>query len=298
MDMTGALTMQDDFSPLRAVLVRHARDAFVDQSTVDAQWQRLNFLEAPDYSLACRDSDAFIDLLEHSGATVIRLPADSRLTIDSVYARDAAVVCDRGVILSSMGKPNRQQEPDVLHDFLVGSDIPVAGRITGEGRVEGGDVAWIDRRTIAVAQGYRTNAEGIRQLREILGPDIEVIVVALPHWNGPSDVLHLMSFFSPVGPASAVVYSRLMPVPFRQMLLARGWELIEVSDAEYDTLGCNVLAIAPKVVMVSRGNPQLTAALHAAGCEVIEYAAREISWKGSGGPTCLTRPLWRAACPG
>lgn len=292
--MPSQTTMQDDYSTLQTVLVRHPRDAFIDQAQLDAQWQALNFLQVPDFGQACADADAFIELLQRAGARVLQLPADPRLSIDAIYARDAALVCDRGVILASMGKANRLQEPDVLADYLANNDIPVAGRISGSGKVEGGDVAWVDRHTLAVAQGYRTNAEGIRQLSAIVGPEVEVVVVPLPHWNGPGDVLHLMSFFSPVGNGIAVVYSRLMPVPFRELLLERGYHLIEVPDSEYDSLGCNVLAIAPKVVLLAEGNPQVAAALRAAGCEVLEFAAREISWKGSGGPTCLTRPLRRS----
>lgn len=288
-----ATTMQDDYSDLAQVLVRHAREAFIDQATLDAQWQALNFLQVPDFAQACRESDSFISLLQNAGAEVIQLPRDPRLSIDAIYARDAAVVCDRGVVLANMGKKNRLQEPDVLADYLTANTIPVAGRIAGSGKIEGGDVAWVDRKTLAVALGYRSNAEGIRQLQAMVGPDIEIIPVPLPHWNGPEDVLHLMSFFSPIAERMAVVYSRLMPVPFRELLLERGYHFIEVPDAEYDSLGCNVLAIAPKKVVIAQGNPQVVKALRAVGCEVIEFAGRDISWKGSGGPTCLTRPLGR-----
>jgi len=289
------LTLQSDVGPIKSLLVRHPRDAFVSTEKIQQEWQKLFFLEQPNLTQATHDADAFIAALQSRGIDVKCLPADPRLTLDALYARDAALTCNKGVILANMGKANRVPEPDVLGDYLRAQNIPVAGRISGSGKIEGGDVAWVDEKTLAVAHGYRTNAEGIRQLRDILGNDADVVVVPLPHWNGPNDVLHLMSFFSPIAPRKAVIYSRLMPVPFRELLLEKGYSFIEVPDSEYDSLGCNVLALAPNVVVMAKGNPQVKAALQASGCDVIDYDGREISWKGSGGPTCLTRPLWREA---
>jgi N-dimethylarginine dimethylaminohydrolase len=155
-------------------------------------------------------------------------------------------------------------------------------------------VVWIDEKTMIVGRGYRTNAEGIRQVRALLGADIEVVDVPLPHWRGPGDVMHLMSLLSPVDHDLAVVYSRLLPVPFREWLLARGFSLVEVPDEEFDTMGTNVLALSPRQCVMLAGNPRTRAALERAGCEVLEYRGDEISLKGAGGPTCLTRPLARS----
>jgi len=169
----------------------------------------------------------------------------------------------------------------------------VIGAIEPPGLLEGGDVAWMDERTLAVGHGYRTNDEGIRQLRAILGDAIDVLVVPLPHWRGPGDVFHLMSIYSPVDSDLAVVSSPLMPVPFREALLDRGIALVEVPGDEFDTMGANVLAIAPRVCIMLRGNPKTRERLERAGAEVFEYEGQEISLKGGGGPTCLTRPLER-----
>ena len=193
-----------------------------------------------------------------------------------------------------MGKALRQDEPDTAGKALANLGVPILGRITGEGRLEGGDVCWLDERAVAVGQGYRTNAEGIRQLRALLGERVDdVIPVALPHWTGPDDCLHLLSFISPVDAHKAVVYSRLMPVPFRQLLLDRGWELIEVPDAEYESMACNVLAVAPGQCIMLAGNPVTQARLEATGVAVKMFAGDDLCLKGGGGPTCLTRPLYR-----
>src|SRR5437870_5437780 len=166
----------------------------------------------------------------------------------------------------------------------------------GDGTVEGGDVCWIDQRTLAVGRGYRTNDAGIRQLRDLVRDCVdEVVVVPLPHWHGPADVFHLMSMVSPVDRDLFLVYAPLMPVPFREALACRGIELVEMPDSEFETLGCNVLAIAPREVLMVAGNPETRARLERAGVTVHEFAGREIRLKGGGGPTCLTRPLAREA---
>ena len=215
--------------------------------------------------------------------------------LDSLYARDASIVCDKGVILCNMGKAARRTEPNVQGAALRSSNIPIHGTITGEGRVEGGDVVWLDERTLAVGRGYRTNDEGIRQLGVLLqGCVDELIVVPLPHWHGPADVFHLMSILSPIDHDLALVYSPLMPVPFRETLVARGIELVEVPDAEFETMGCNVLAVAPRKCIMIAGNPETRRRLESAGAEVHEFEGQEICLKGGGGPTCLTRPIQRA----
>lgn len=276
------------------VLLKHPRDAYGDQVCVDSQWRDLNYLGPPDFEGACRDYDHFVELLARSGAELRFLPSHDETGLDSIYTHDPAVVTNKGLVLGNMGKAKRAAEPRALGEFCRVHDIPILGAITGEGRLEGGDVLWLDERTVAVGEGYRSNAEGIRQLGMLLGGLVDsVIPVPLPHWKGANDVLHLQSMISLVDHNLAVVYSRLMPVPFRQYLLSRGLRLIEVSDKEYDTMACNVLAVAPGKCIMIDGNPVTRELLQTAGVEVWTYDGREISAKGAGGPTCLTRPLVR-----
>jgi N-dimethylarginine dimethylaminohydrolase len=223
------------------------------------------------------------------------LPADPNTGLDSIYARDATIICDRGVILCHMGKAARKTEPDAQETAFGSLGLPMLGAIGGEGTLEGGDVTWLDSETIAVGRGYRTNGEGIRQLRGILEPEIEVIEVALPHWRGPGDVFHLMSVLSPIDNDLALVYSPLMSVPFREELLRRDIQLVEVPDEEYDSMAGNVLAIEPRVCVQLSGNPVTRERLERAGVEVLVNEGTDISGKGCGGPTCLTRSLEREA---
>jgi len=288
--------MFDEVSRLSRVVVKHARDAFVDQDTIDAQWKALNFSAPPDFARAVDESDRFIELLVSAGARVDLLPPDPAATLDSIYARDASIVSPAGVILCTMGKPARQGEPAAQERAFRRFAVPprIGGRIEPPGRLEGGDLVWLDARTVVVGRGYRTNTEGIRQLRSILGESVEVVEVPLPHWRGPGDVMHLMSLISPVDHDVAVVYSPLLPVPFRELLLDRGYSLVEVPDDEFDTMGCNVLAIAPRTCLVLRGNRRTRYALERVA-DVLDYEGTEISVKGAGGPTCLTRPILRGA---
>jgi N-dimethylarginine dimethylaminohydrolase len=176
---------------------------------------------------------------------------------------------------------------------LAALGVPIIGAIEPPGLLEGGDVVWFDAQTAAVGRGYRTNDAGIAQLRAFLGDGVDVIVVPLPHYRGPADVFHLMSIISPVDADLAVVYSPLMPVPFREWLCRRGVRLVEVPDEEFESMGSNVLALAPRRCLMLDGNPVTRARLEAAGATVITYDGSEISVKGGGGPTCLTWPLLR-----
>jgi N-dimethylarginine dimethylaminohydrolase len=283
---------------LTHVLLKHPREAFVDHRTIAAEWQPLNFTAPPDLGRATEEYERFVDILRSSGAVIHFLPRAAGTTLDSLYARDASIVCGRGIILCNMGKRSRSHEPDAQEAALRAIGAPyaaVAGRIDGAGRLEGGDVIWLDPRTIVVGRGYRTNDEGIRQLRALLGDSIDdLVVVPLPHWRGVADVMHLMSLISPVDSNLAVVYAPLLPVPFREYLLHRGIDLVEVPDEEFESMGTNVLALGRRRCLLLAGNPRTRRLLEAAGAEVVEYAGDEISVKGAGGPTCLTRPLARA----
>ena len=186
-------------------------------------------------------------------------------------------------------------EPAAQRDYFEKNDILVLGEIAEPGTLEGGDVAWLDKNTLAVGHTYRTNESGIEQLKKLLEPKgVQIVVVELPHYKGPSDVFHLMSIFSPVAPNLAVVYSPLMPIVFRDELIKRGFELVEVPDNEFDTMGCNVLALEARTCMMLKGNPVTEKGLVEAGCTVFAYEGTNISVMGGGGPTCLTRPLRRS----
>jgi len=287
------MIFQSDVAPLGRVLLKHARDAFFSPRRIAAQWRALGYVAEPDFDAACREFDAFATLLESLGASLEWMSATD-VGLDSIYVRDASVVSDRGVIVCKMGKGARAAEPDEQRSELEQLGLSLVGSVASPGSLEGGDATWLAPGTLAVGRGYRTNRPGIEQLEALL-PGVEVLRVPLPHWNGPGDVFHLMSIVSPLAPDLLLVYSPLLPVPFREKLLERGFTLIEVPPDEFESQGCNVLAVAPRVAVALDGNPQTRRRLEAAGVEVHSYIGVEISAKGCGGPTCLTRPLERGA---
>jgi N-dimethylarginine dimethylaminohydrolase len=288
------MTAQSEVGAITSLIVKHARDAFASPAAVAAEWQALNFTGAPDLAQAVEQYDSFLALLRRPGCEISFLPKASGVGLDSIYARDASVICDRGVILCQMGKPQRAGEPAAQEAAMRALGCTVVGSIQPPGRLEGGDVVWLGERRIAVGRGYRTNDAGIAQLRSFLGDSVdEFLIVDLPHWRGPRDVFHLMSIISPVDRDLAVVYSPLMPVTFRERLLQQDMTLVEVPDEEFESMGANVLALAPRECVMMAGNPITRARLEARGARVYEYEGSEISLKGGGGPTCLTRPLAR-----
>ena len=285
---------QSMVKPIKRMLLKRPLDAFVSAAKIAAQWRDLNYLGAPDFAKALDQYDFFASLLAKTIPELIHLPPHPMTGLDSVYVHDPVIVTDRGAILCSMGKPQRQGEPAAIGEYLPRIGVPILGRISGAGTLEGGDVVWIDERTLAVGRGYRTNAEGIRQLQQFTAGFVDdVVAVPLPHWRGPSDVLHLMSFLSPIDDGLSLVYSPLMPVPFREWLLARGIKLLEVPDEEFESMACNVLTVAPRHCIMLDGNPRTRKLLEAEGVEVRVFRGDEICAKGAGGPTCLTRPILR-----
>lgn len=285
---------QSEVGHIQSLLLKHPREAFISKSNIEAQWVDLNYTGCPDYDKSLKEYDSFVELLKKYVPDIYYLPQNSQTGLDSIYVHDSVVVTDKGAILCKMGKEKRGREPSVVGEFLQGLDIPILGSITGDGSLEGGDVVIFDERTLAVGQGYRSNNEGIRQMKKLTRGFIEeFVVVPLPHWQGPDDVLHLMSFISPVDHDLAVVYSRIMPVPFREWLLRRGIKLLEVPDSEYETMACNILAVAPRKCIMLAGNHRTKKLLEDEEVEIWEYEGEHISKKGAGGPTCLTRPLIR-----
>ncbi|AVK83122.1 amidinotransferase [Lysinibacillus sp. B2A1] len=282
------------YAPLKHVIVKHPQDAFRSQDHLRNEWKTFNYLSEPNFDEALREYAEFIAILKKYVDKIDYLPESENVGLDSLYAHDPVKLTPKGAIILKSGKTLRQPEAAVYKDFLQEKGIPIIGELTGDAVSDGGDIVWLDDQTLVVGRGYRTNDEAIRQLKEMTADIVdEFIVVQLPHDLGEAECLHLMSFISMVDKDLAVVHSRLMPVFFRQLLIERGIQLIEVPKDEYDGLGCNVLALAPRVCIIPQENPITKQQLLDAGATVYEYKGNEITVKGTGGPTCLTCPVVR-----
>ncbi len=283
----------NNWGPLKKVAVRTADIAFASDSKIDAEWQALNFHSRPDLSSANAEYAVVEKILAQTGADVIKLPPGDGLTLDSLYTHDALIVTPRGLVRPHMGKPARRLEPKVNGAHLETLGFPIAGEITAPGLLEGGDLVWIDRHTLLAGIGYRTNKEGVAQLSKLAGADVNILSFDMPHYKGKTDVFHLMSVLSPVDKDLAVVYLPLMPVRLVEFLQSRGINFVHVPEEEFDTMGCNVLALGPRHAMMVEGNPETGKSMRAAGIKVEIIKGYEICRKGEGGPTCMTRPLVR-----
>ncbi len=288
------ITHHSEYLKIGSIFIKPAKNAFRSQELLNDQWSVLNYLACPNYNDALKEYATFEEFFKNDEVSLKYFPNDDDLSIDSIYCRDASIATDFGMIICNMGKAGRALEPQAQHKTFLSQGIDILGEIEFPGTLEGGDVAWLDKQTLAVGHTYRSNEEGIRQLKALLEPQgIEVIVAEMPHYKGTSNVFHLMSVLSPVDKDLAVVYSPLMPIKFRNDLINRGFELVEVPDEEFESMGCNVLALSPRKCLMVQGNPITEMRLIEAGCEVLTYRGKEISVKGGGGPTCLTRPIQR-----
>ena len=276
-------------APLRRVLVKRPDEVF---ATADpARW---HYSSRPDLEIARQEHDALVDILHQAGAEVIYHDEVQPDRADAIFVFDPALVTDRGAVLLRMGKVLRQGEEQAMARRLEALGVPVTYTLHGQARAEGGDLLWVDHDTLAVGLGFRTNAEGLRQLREAMdGLGVTVIPVDLPYYAGPAACLHLLSLISIVDHDLAVVYPPLLSVPFWQYLRGRGFRLVEVPPEEFETMGPNVLALAPGRCLMLEGNPITRQRLIEAGCDVLTYRGNEVSLKAEGGATCLTRPILR-----
>jgi dimethylargininase len=273
-------------APLVDVLVKRPGAAFGRAFEDPAH----GFLFPCDLDVARREHDAFVDVLASLGPTVHVLDEDLD-DPDLVYTFDPLLITDRGAIPLRPGKPNRQGEPAVLERWTQAAGIPTFGRIEAPGTIEGGDTFWLRSDLFCIGRTLRSNGSGVAQLADLVGGDVRVYDV--PYWKGPTELIHLMSVISPVADDLAVVYLPLLPMGLWELLADLDMRLVEVPDEEFPTLGCNVLAVRPGVVIMAAGNPVTAAALTAAGCDVHTYPAAQIGVNGSGGPTCMTRPILR-----
>jgi N-dimethylarginine dimethylaminohydrolase len=288
------VTKHSEYLKLASVYLKSAENSFLSEEELLENWETLQYLSKPNFKKSLVEFAAFQIFFRRKNISTCFFPINKKTKIDSIYCRDASIATDFGIIICKMGKQGRIHEPYAQLEAYKKNNVNILGEIMFPGTLEGGDVAWLDQNTLAVGHTYRTNEEGISQLKDLLHPKgIEIIVVELPHYKGENDVFHLMSILSPVDKNLAVVYSPLMPIKFRNELLERGFELIEVPEQEFDSMGCNVLAIAPRDCLMVAGNPITKKLLEDAGATVHIYEGSEISVKGGGGPTCLTRPIDR-----
>ena len=257
-----------------------------------ARWREYGWRAAPDHAAAAAEHEALCGILEKSGAEVIVSSHDPG-NPDAMYVYDPVLVGRGGAVLLRPGKEGRRTEPAAIAATLAAAEVPIAAELGESALAEGGDTVWLDEETLLVGIGYRTNPAAVAALADAF-PGVEVIAFDLPHWNGRGEVMHLMTFISPLDRDLALVYTRIAPVRLLELLAERGIAVVEVPDEEFESQGSNVLALGPRHALALAGNPETRRRMESAGVDVVVYHGEEISRKGDGGPTCLTRPLLRS----
>lgn len=280
---------------LRRVVVCSPRTAGWNQPETVARWHDLGFHHAPDFALAQAQHDSLCRELENAGAEVAELPSSTDLSLDAVYAHDASLATDFGLIMMRPGKTNRMPEGRHHGSFCLGLGIPSLGEIVAPGTIEAGDIVWLDEKTLLIGHSYRTNLAGIAQTRDLLAPKgVEVLSAPLPHGLGPSTCLHLMSLMSMLDERTILVDLTWLAVETVELLSCRDFRFVEIDSRERDALACNVLALGEKRLLALEENRNTNERLRQAGFDVRTFPGGELCINGGGGPTCLTRPLLRS----
>jgi len=292
---TAGFNVHSMVGGLKRVLVCSPADAGWSNPKDIARWRELGFSHQPNARVAQDQHDVLCRELEAVGAEILHLPNSSELSLDAVYTHDASLMTDFGVILMNPGKANRAAEADAHRDAYERAGIPALGEVRHPGTTEAGDIVWLDKNTLLIGHGYRTNSAGIAQMRELLGSKgVEVISAPLPYGPGPSACLHLMSLMSLLDEQTILVDLSWLAVETVERLKGRGYKFIEIDPGERDTLACNVLALGGKRLLAIEENQKTNQKLRNAGFEVRTFPGSELCINGSGGPTCLTRPVLRA----
>jgi dimethylargininase len=287
--MNGDFGAHSMIDPLRSVLVRRPDEAYAVRDA--ARW---NYARQPRLAVAQREHDALTDILRRNGVEVIYhdLPQPGRA--DAIFVHDPAIVLDQGALILSPGKDLRRGEERAMAKKLEQLGIPIMGRLTGAAIAEGGDLLWLDANTLAVGRGFRTNQAGVEQIgRHMSRIGVHVISVPLPYHTGAQSCLHLQSLISLLDERTAAIYAPLIPVSFYELLVARGFRFVHIPAQEFETMGPNILAIAPGKLIMLEGNPITRGRLEAMGYTVSTYKGEELSLPSEGGATCLTRPILR-----
>ncbi len=279
---------------LQRVLVCSPRTAGWNQPERVARWRDLGFHHAPDFATAQAQHETLCCELTAAGAEILELEPAPELSLDAAYTHDASLATDFGLLVMRPGKPNRVFEGQHQGASCLRFGIPTLAAILAPGTTEAGDILWLDSKTLLVGHGYRTNAAGIAKLRDLLAPKgVDVLSAPLPHGPGPSACLHLMSLISLLDEQTALVDLPWLAVETVELLESRGYQFIQIDDSERDTLSCNVLALGGKRLLAIEENCKTNDRLRQAGFDVREFPGSELCINGSGGPTCLTRPLLR-----
>ena len=240
---------------------------------------------------------SFTKILTDLDVKILWMESKNNENADSIFTYDASFMTPRGAILLLPGKPLRKGEEKIHEAFYKKNNIPIIGRLSGSASAEGGDIFWVDKETVVIGKSFRTNQEGIEQIKRIFNAfNVIVFSFDLPFFLGSEACLHMMSLISLVDDKKALTYKTLLPIGLVQLLEKKGYDLIEAPEDEFissEGLNINVLAIKPGECVMISGFPKTKKTLENNGVNVHTFEGNSLCIGCEGGPTCLTRPILR-----
>jgi len=285
---------QNMVSHLKKVLMKKPQNFM---SKVDSQ--KWNYTFPLDQEILYENYNEFYKIIKNSGAEIVdlKLRNEKEELCDSIFTHDPSLVLNDGAIILNMGKNLRKKEAEEHINFYNEEKIPIIGKVINNGTIEGGDCLWINKKTLLVGESYRTNKIGIDQLGNIVNKhDIKLIPIKLPKYNNENSCFHLMSLISMLDEDLAIGYLKLLPLDLINLLNNNNIKIIEIPEDEYfksKTLAVNVLTLSPRNLVAMKGYPKTIDLLREYGCKINLFSGGELCIKAEGGPTCLTRPIWR-----
>ncbi|MEY8297702.1 arginine deiminase family protein [Emergencia timonensis] len=285
-DYWGDWGISSQCAPLKSVLLRRPGSEINEFS-----WEEARFREGIDPDKFREAHQRLVDLYEENGVKVYFLDEQREDRPNAVYCRDLMFMTPEGAIIARPALPVRRGEEVAMAKALAALNIPIVKTITGTGTFEGADCLWVDRKTAILARSSRTNETGYNQVAQVLREQgVETILtVPIPYTNA-----HLDGIMNFVDTDKAIVNTRQVPYDVVEYLMNRGYNIIDAPDQDEArfSLGLNIVALRPGVVIQAQGNPKTKEALEKNGVEVISLDFDEIL-KGWGSVHCCSATLAR-----
>ncbi len=205
----------------------------------------------------------------------------------SVFTRDPAIIVKGGAIICRMGVSYRRGEELPFMRTLAKIGMPILQTIHGTGLMEGGSFLWLNENTAVVSVGQRSNAEGARQLAEIL----KTLGVDLLCVDNTGYGLHIDGSMVMIDVNKALVFVQDLPWWFLVRLKELDIQLID-ADPRDGGMGVNCLAVRTGRAIMSSHAKYSADRLDQAGIEVV-MVDYDVIHKNGGGVHCSTLPLIR-----
>lgn len=282
----GDWGVASEVNPLKAVLMRRP-----GEEIEDFDYKKFRFRTGIDPIKFREQHDRLADIYREQGIKVYYVKEQRRDRPNAVFMRDLVFMTPEGAIIARPAMSSRRGEERYAAQALARIGVPILKTVNGSGVFEGANALWVDRKTVILAAGSRTNREGFEQVaRELERIGVEnILPMQIPY--GHAHIDGLLNFASH---DTAMIHAPQVPYDVCSYLRKAGIKLLEApSRTEVrETLGINFVAIKPGLVVQPEGNPRCRELLEGNGVEVITVDLSEIL-KGWGAAHCLTAFLKR-----